>query len=176
MQIAEQTDQESIVTLVTDAYRGVSKRPGWTNESEIISGPRIDAEALAAMTGKGGAVVLVTRDATSGAVSRCVSLKPVAEGDAGESQWYLSMLAVDPGGQKSGAGRAVMAAAEDYVRSAGGRTIKISVIHLRTELIAWYERAGYVRTGVLERFPYDDPSVGTPLRDDLELVELKKSL
>jgi ribosomal protein S18 acetylase RimI-like enzyme len=172
VQVAGQNDHEGIVALVNDAYRGASQRPGWTNESEIISGPRIDVPALAAMTGAGGATVLVTRD--GGAVSGCVALTPLTREDA--ETWYLSMLAVDPGRQKGGAGRAVMAAAEDHVRAAGGRTIKISVIQLRTELIAWYERAGYVRTGVVESFPYDDPSVGTPLRDDLELVELKKVL
>ena len=28
----------------------------------------------------------------------------------------------------------------------------------------------------MKTFPYDDPSVGTPLRDDLQLVVLEKSL
>ena len=42
-------------------------------------------------------------------------------------------------------------------------------------LIAWYERQGYARTGVVEAFP-DDPTVGTPLRKDLALVALTKPL
>jgi hypothetical protein len=53
---------------------------------------------------------------------------------------------------------------------------KSSVIGQRESLIAWYERRGYVRTGALEPFPYDDPRVGTPLRDDLALVTLTKSI
>ncbi len=176
MQVAERGDFESIARLVNDAYRGASKTPGWTNESELLSGPRVDVAALEAMTEDDGAVVLVTRDGTSGAVSGCVALRPLGADEAGENAWYLSMLAVDPDGQKGGAGRAIMAAAEAHVRERGGCTVKISVIQQREALIEWYERGGYVRTGIVEPFPYDDPSVGTPLRDDLKLVELKKAL
>lgn len=39
-----------------------------------------------------------------------------------------------------------------------------------------YERQGYVRTGEVEPFPRDDPTVGKPLRDDLALVILRKEL
>jgi hypothetical protein len=38
------------------------------------------------------------------------------------------------------------------------------------------QRRGYRRTGETEPFPYDDLSVGVPLRDDLLLVVLRKSL
>lgn len=48
--------------------------------------------------------------------------------------------------------------------------------HPYRALIAWYERRGYRRTGEVGAFPYDDPSVGTPLRDDLALVTLIKPL
>ena len=49
------------------------------------------------------------------------------------------------------------------------------MINLRTSLIAWYERMGYVRTGTVEPFP-DDATVGTPLRNDLALITLVKQV
>jgi hypothetical protein len=54
--------------------------------------------------------------------------------------------------------------------------VKISVLNVREALLAWYERQGYVRTGAVEPFPYDDATVGTPLRSDLALVTLTKTL
>jgi hypothetical protein len=50
------------------------------------------------------------------------------------------------------------------------------VITLRTELIAWYERRGYRRTGVFKAFPYGDARFGIPKRGDLRLEVLRKSL
>ena len=36
------------------------------------------------------------------------------------------------------------------------------------ELIAFYERRGYVRTGIKKPFPYGDPRFGLPKRKDLQ--------
>jgi hypothetical protein len=52
----------------------------------------------------------------------------------------------------------------------------MTVIQLRESLLAWYERRGYRRTGEIAPFPYDDVSVGSPLRADLQFVVLEKSL
>ena len=70
----------------------------------------------------------------------------------------------------------MMTGAEKFAHEQGAQRIRISVIEQRESLIAWYERRGYVRTGALEPFPYDDPTVGTPLRDDLALVTLIKPI
>ena len=45
----------------------------------------------------------------------------------------------------------------------------MTVISVRDELIAWYERRGYRRTGELSPFPYGDERFGIPQRDDLRL-------
>jgi hypothetical protein len=54
--------------------------------------------------------------------------------------------------------------------------VRMTVISLRSSLIAWYERRGYRRTGESEPFPYGDERVGVPLRDDLHFVVLDKAL
>jgi hypothetical protein len=52
----------------------------------------------------------------------------------------------------------------------------MTVIAQRTELIAWYERRGYRRTGEHRPFPYDDVRFGLPQRPDLYFNVLAKTL
>lgn len=166
--IAGPADLERIATLVNDAYRGSSKPPGWTHEVSLLAGQRIDGAALRAAMAQGSTILVMKR---GGDVVGCVDVRPL---DARE--WYLSMLAVDPQLQEGGLGKAIMAGAEQFARERGAQQMRISVIGLRASLISWYERKGYVRTGASEPFPYDDPTVGTPLRSDLALVTLVKPL
>jgi hypothetical protein len=67
-------------------------------------------------------------------------------------------------------------ASEDAIRQRGAKRIRISVVNVRQNLVAWYERRGYAQTGEREPFPYGDDRVGRPLRDDLEFVMLEKEL
>jgi hypothetical protein len=50
------------------------------------------------------------------------------------------------------------------------------VISVRDDLIAWYVRRGYARTGEKSPFPYGDERFGLPKRDDLEFELLVKPL
>jgi hypothetical protein len=52
----------------------------------------------------------------------------------------------------------------------------MTVIVQRVELIAWYERHGYRRTGETKPFPYGDERFGLPRRDDLAFEVLSKTL
>ncbi|MEO6397997.1 MAG: GNAT family N-acetyltransferase [Tepidiformaceae bacterium] len=60
-----------------------------------------------------------------------------------ESRGYLGMLSVAPGSQRGGLGRALITAAEEYVRGHGCTAMDLTVVNLREELPAWYEKAGY---------------------------------
>ena len=51
-----------------------------------------------------------------------------------------------------------------------------TVIDVREELIAFYERRGYRRTGLTKPFPYGDARFGLPKREDLRFEVLEKSL
>jgi ribosomal protein S18 acetylase RimI-like enzyme len=167
---ANHSDLDGVVDLVNQAYRGASS-PGWTTEADLIEGPRVSRQALARMIENGSTTILLARDETSGQFLGCVAVRPTKN-----AEWYLSLLAVSPASQAAGLGKSIMAAAEKFVIEHGARSLKISVINVREMLIAWYERRGYERTGETEPFPYDDLSVGVPLRDDLVLVMLRKSL
>jgi hypothetical protein len=52
----------------------------------------------------------------------------------------------------------------------------MTVISIRDELIDWYERRGYRRTGRYSPFPYGDERFGIPKRDDLKFEYLVKAL
>lgn len=86
------------------------------------------------------------------------------------------MLTVKPDIQDSGFGRQLLAAAEDFAKKHGARRMRLSVVHKRAELIAWYERRGYARTGETEPFPYGDDRFGRPIREDLFFEILEKVL
>ena len=90
---------------------------------------------------------------------------------------YFGMFAVDPTLQGGGVGKRMMAEAERIARDEW-KCIKMemTVISVRDDLIAWYERRGYRRSGVFKPFPYGDERFGIPKRDDLRFELLVKPL
>lgn len=92
--------------------------------------------------------------------------------DLGEGRAYLGMLGVSPAAQAGGLGRALLAAAEaEAMARFGARRMEMTVIARRAELVAWYERRGYRRTG--ERRPFPE---AVPNRADLTMVVLERDL
>jgi ribosomal protein S18 acetylase RimI-like enzyme len=85
------------------------------------------------------------------------------------------MFAVAPDEQGSGLGKQLLAEAERVARDEWHcRAMRMTVIVQREELIAWYERRGYRRTGEYQPFPYGDERFGVPRRDDLRFEVLLK--
>ena len=160
-------DHPAVAALVNGAYRGESSRAGWANEADYIDGDRTSVEALAAESPE-GALLLAE---APGRLLGCVRIDP-----AGEGVWYLGMLTVDPTLQRGGLGRRLLEAAEQAAESRGARRIRMTVVNLRTALIAWYERRGYRRTGEEIAFPYDDARFGVPRRPDLAFVVLERTI
>jgi ribosomal protein S18 acetylase RimI-like enzyme len=162
-------DVPSLVALVNSAYRGDSSRVGWTTEADLLGGQRIDSERLAETITQPDQVVLV-HERGDGPLA-CVLLERV--GDSA----YLGLLTVRPTAQGDGIGRQLLTAAEKFVSEAWqSRSIHMTVIVQRSELIAWYERCGYHRTGEFRPFPYGDERSGLPKRSDLQFEVLRKIL
>ena len=164
------TDVPALVALVNSAYRGDSSRAGWTTEADLLGGQRIDDGRLAEDLATPGHVVLLhERD---GAPVACVHIERTGTDDC-----YLGMLTTRPTTQGAGIGKAMLDAAERWATDHWGvRTMHMTVIAQRRELIAWYERRGYHQTGERKPFPYADVRFGLPKRDDLEFVVLRKEL
>lgn len=169
LRAATEADVPAIVALVTSAYRGDASRAGWTTEADLLDGNRIDPDLLRADIARARSrVLLAERD---GALVACAH---VAE-DGGHG--YFGMFAVAPGLQGQGIGDAVLRACEAV---AGDEwrlpSMRMTVIDVREELIAWYLRRGYRRTGLHKPFPYGDARFGIPKRDDLRFEILEKPL
>ncbi|WP_329493291.1 GNAT family N-acetyltransferase [Kitasatospora herbaricolor] len=162
-------DVPVLVELVESAYRGDASRAGWTTEADLLDGRRTDADGVAEVIGKPDSVLLVTERA--GQVLACCQLEH--RGDRA----YFGMFSVRPGLQGGGIGRAVLAEAERIAREEWGvAALEMTVIEQRAELIAWYERRGFSRTGIYSPFPYGDERFGVPRRPDLRFETLVKSL
>jgi len=114
---------------------------------------------------------LIARGRGDRRIVACARIAPADDG-----AWYVASVAVEPARQGVGTGRLPLDELARQARTANVRALRITVINLREELIAWYERRGFVRTGETEPFPYDDPSVGRPTRGDLVLVKLEMHL
>ena len=166
---ATHADLALLHALIESAYRGDSARAGWSHEADLLDGQRTDLAALEAMIVDPAQRLLVLRDHDE--LRACVALTNKGAGLA-----YLGMLTVDPVRQSAGLGRMILAAAEDHAGSWGARRVEMTVIAQRDELIAWYERRGYSRTGERRPFPAADPRFGLPRRDDLEFVVLDKAI
>lgn len=163
---ATSADISVLHALVERSYRGVAAREGWTHEADLIRGSRTDVTTLAATIADKAQRVLLYED-------RGTLLASVTISDHGDGTAYMGMLAVEPKRQGDGIGRAMLAAADRAaIAEFGARRIEMTVIALRTELVAYYERCGYVQTGERRPFPVD---VG-PDRDSLEMAVLGRVL
>lgn len=162
-------DIPDIVALVESAYRGDASRAGWTTEADLLDGQRIDAKGVQeVITKPDSRVLLGERD---DAIAVCAHIEK--QGDA----CYFGMFSVRPNEQGAGTGKRTLAEAERIARDDWQCTkMQMTVISVRDELIAWYERRGFRRTGVYKPFPYGDVRFGIPKRDDLRFEILEKAL
>ena len=166
--LAGSADVPALVALMNSAYRGESSKKGWTTEAHLIAGDvRTDEADVQSVLAIPGSVFLIYRD-DAGTLTGCVNLQRKGE------RMYLGMFSVSPELQGGGLGKKLMSAAEEHGKAIGVRAIYMSVISLRADLIAWYERRGYADTG--ERIPFpEDGRTGQHLAD-LEFMVLEKDI
>lgn len=161
-------DVSALVALVNSGYRGDSSRQGWTTEADLLGGIRIDKDAMTDLLKAPGSAILKATDA-DGIIQGCVHLQDT------EKALYLGMLTVSPTLQNAGIGRQLMLAAEEFAREKDFSAITMTVISVREELIAWYQRRGYADTGERKPFPMNDPRFGLP-KQPLEFIVMAKKL
>jgi GNAT superfamily N-acetyltransferase len=166
--VADKADVAAIVALVQSAYRGDSGRKGWTTEADLLDGQRTDVQDVVETIERVDSCVLLAL--LGDELHGCCHV--ARDGTAG----YFGRFAVSPYLQGAGLGTALLMRAEAQARQWGCLSMKMTVIDGRAELIAYYERRGYRRTGEFAPFPYGDERFGIPLRDDLRFAWLAKSL
>jgi ribosomal protein S18 acetylase RimI-like enzyme len=166
-------DADALVALVESAYRGDASKQGWTTEADMLGGRRTGADDILACIDRPRSLILIAERSTD-AGGEMLACAHVAEEDGAG---YFGMFSVRPTLQGGGIGKVVIAEAERIVREDWNLpAMRMTVIDIRDELIAFYERRGYRRTGIKKSFPYGDERFGVPKRDDLRFEVLEKAL
>jgi len=165
---AVHSDAHTISELVNSAYRGESSRLGWTHEANLFDGQRTDAEEISRLIDAEESRILLCLHGSE--IIGSVHVKKI-EGGA-----YVGMLAVSPHRQGAGIGKRLMEKAElDAYEAWGCQNVSMTVITLRNELIAFYERRGYRRTGKMLTLP-SVPRSGTPKAERMQMEWLEKHI
>jgi N-acetylglutamate synthase-like GNAT family acetyltransferase len=125
---AEEPDLPEVMALINQAFKV---------EAFFIVRDRLTPEETLAFFHKGRFLIAEENGALAGVVY--VELR----GDRA----YFGLLSVDTARQKSGLGRRLIAAAEEFAREMGARHMDITVVNLRTELPPFYRKLGYTENG-----------------------------
>ena len=148
IRLARDEDLPRLHAVIERAYRGEEARSGWTHEADLLEGTRTDIPTLRAILARPGERLLMISRADTPV--GCVQVS-----DRGNGMAYLGLLCVDPTLQAGGIGKRLVEAAEQCARTAfAASDIEMTVIENRVELIAYYERRGYVRTEERRDFPF----------------------
>lgn len=156
-----------ITNLVNSAYRGETSKKGWTTEAHILAGSRITESELIEILSDTNNTFLLYQENDKIIGTVLLTNK--------ETELYLGMLTISPELQNTGLGKKLLLAAEDFAHSLRLPKITMTVITIREELIAWYQRNGYSDTGKREPFPaaFDDFVL---LSEPLTFMVLEKTL
>lgn len=167
---AQEQHLPEILKLVNASYRGEGSKKGWTTEAEILDGQRIDLAGLREIINTDDSMILIAEDEDAEKLVGCVQLSKQPEG------CYLGMLTVSPELQGKGLGKMLLEESEAFAQFWDCTHIVMTVISSRTELIAWYERHGFKKTGETKPFPYGDERFGIPKVENLYFDVMKKRL
>ena len=164
--LATNADLAAITDLLNSAYRGDRSKEGWTHEEHLIDGEvRTNEETLQQVIQLENSILLKYTNQEQSIIG-CVNLQQHAH------RIYLGMLSVSPKLQGGGIGKQLLKSAEEYAQQLHCRSIYMSVISVRMELIDWYKRHGYKDTG--ERIPFKEDSLTGKHLQPLEFMVMEK--
>ncbi len=155
---------EEIRNLVNLAYRG---EEGWTKETDLVGGDRSSINQVKEYMLDPNAHLLVAVE--NGEIVSCICIEEK------ESSAYIGLFAVHPKLQGTGIGSKILSQAERYASMKLNATKYVMVVvSQRKELIEYYERRGYNRTGTIQEYPIH-LNVGIPLDSGLTIEYLEKN-
>ena len=167
---AELVDAEPVAKLINTAYRGETSRKGWTTEADILDGLRTTTSDVGKVIKRDDAFILIGVLRDEIVATMCCECQELAF----KSTSHFGMIAVKPSLQNKGYGKQMIKAAEAMtLREWRVVGFHMAVISIRHELIAFYERLGYKRTGEFAEFPAKS-DLWQPKVDDLSLQYLAK--
>ncbi len=160
-------DAAELEALINSGYRGEGSKKGWTTEADLLDGIRTDQEDLKGLISKENAQLLKFTN-EQGKIIGCVFLEQQ------DNALYLGMLCVSPNLQGGGVGKKLLYKGLEVAKELSLPKVKMTVISVRTELIDWYKRHGYVDNG--ERKPFaGDGLFGDP-KQKLEFIVMERNV
>lgn len=164
---ARPDDADAIAQLVNQAFRPRNDAAGWTHEAHLVAGDRIDpAQVLRVLAADDTALLL---GMAGDEIAACVQIER-----AGDSA-RIGMLAVDTDRQGAGLGKAMLAQAEAHaVQRWQVEKFVMRVLSARVELLDFYRRRGYRRSGEVSDYPVS--AAGVPLQAELKIETLEKDV
>ncbi|KAF9138651.1 hypothetical protein BGX30_008933 [Mortierella sp. GBA39] len=160
---------EAIHKVVNRAYRSEG---GWTTEAHLVTEERITVDELKEALLDTINPILLAFDSETNEPLGTIQLEPAEHyPDFGEykkegytsthnepvpkdRQVFVGLFSVDPAQQSRGIGRKLVEAALVHARENMNRTqCVVYVLYMRTELIKWYNKLGFVDYGEKVNFP-----------------------
>ena len=166
-QLAQNKDLETLSTFVNRAYRGDTARVGWTHEADLLDGTRVAPCLLKSELERGVKLVLALADFE---LLGCYHFE-IKDNETA----YVGMITVEPTRQGQGVGKLLIENAVERARQNGAKSLALTVMSDRHELIAYYERRGFKLTGAGEDFNPGDERYGRP-KKSLRLIGMKMNL
>jgi len=154
--------------MINDSYRGEQSKLGWTTEAHLLDGLRTTTQEVFELINKPESIILLCHIESE--LVGSVHIEKYADAAS------FGMFVIRPKLQAQGIGKQLLQAAESEAKSYWQVSkMAMYVISVRHELLAFYERRGYKRTGVFRPFPVN-PVMWQPKMDNLQLELLEKSL
>jgi ribosomal protein S18 acetylase RimI-like enzyme len=164
IRLASLQDHAELVLLINTAYRSSG---GWTTEEDFIQGDRIQPGQLHEWLNLDHFQLFVLE--SDNKLLGCIGIT------RGQHVAEIGSFAVRPQSQNAGYGKQLLDFAESYIFNVYKMsTIHTSVLNVRTELLAYYQRRNYRLTKKIEAYPLDQ-NVGKPLIP-VHLLILEKTL
>lgn len=162
---ARQDQAQAIADLVNLTYRGES---GWTRETHIIQGDRTNRQEVE--------TAMIIPDAQFFVINQPQNLVSCIYIAKENDYAYLGFFSVHPSLQGKGLGKYMLEQAEIFaLRVLGVHKLVMFVVAQRPELIAFYQRRGYSRTGRIETYPLH-LGIGVPKVSGLTIEYLEKNI
>jgi ribosomal protein S18 acetylase RimI-like enzyme len=163
--LAKKENVQALCTLLNLAYRGDR---GWTTESSLVSGDRaVDSDIESVIVDNNSRFLIYQEN---GKLIACICI------EMNGAEAHIGSFAVHPNYQETGLGKKVLSAAESYaLEELGANNFIMVVLSSRNELVAFYERRGYKKNGVVKNYP-THLNLGVPKISGLTIEYLVKKV
>lgn len=164
-------DASKIHELIENTYRGDKAKIGWTFESDLIDGPRLQVGEIADCLTDNNQKSFVAIEQSRNIVGVIFVAR--------NQDWIeFGKFSVEPKMQGQNIGKKLIQRVSEFVRDEWkAKTLKLMVISKRRELVKFYERQGFVATG--EKYPFIKIHPYVILKDpseELEVIVMERSV